>query len=254
MKRLPALFMQELRTQLYSPATYAAAVLFLLFMIGPYLMSLQDAARMPQELSPPEMFFQTFWIPVLFMVPMLTMRSFAEERHLGTLETLLSTPVRPFELTLSKFLGAYAFYLLLWALTLCFPLVVYWISPTLVDQGQLLNTSTLAGGYAFIALSGMLYTAIGIFTSSLTRSQLIAGMLSFCLLFIFIVGAKMLASVPVTSASSAMSLASVPEYLQTFRHLEDFTRGVIDTRPFFFYISNAFVLIGVTSLVVRNKA
>lgn len=254
MKNLPTLFFQELRTHLYSPATYAAAVLFMLLMGVIYVLLLSEAAQAPNTRTVPEDFFQLFFIPVWFMVPMLTMRSFAEERRLGTLETLLTTPVSTFEIVLSKFLSAYTLFFLLWALTLLFPLAVATVSPPAIAAGQLQNFSTLLGGYAFIAVSGILYTAVGIFTSSLTRSQLIAGMLSFCILFIFIVGAKTLALIPVAQTSEVLSLTQVPEYLRTFQHLEDFTRGVLDTRPFFFYISNALLMLGLTTLYIRRKA
>ncbi len=253
MKHIPTLFIQELRSQLYAPATYAAGVLFLVLMGAIYVLLLTSSAQMPQEATPAEEFFQLFFIPVWFMVPMLTMRSFAEERRLGTLETLLTTPVTSFEIVVSKFLAAYFLYICLWSLTLLFPYVVSTVSGGIVIAGQLNSPSTLIGGYTFIAVSGLLYTATGIFTSSLTRSQLISAMLSFCLLFIFITGAKMIALIPLGQNPELVSLTNVPEYLRTFQHLEDFSRGILDTRPFFFYTSNAFLMLGLTTLVVRRK-
>lgn len=248
------LLRHEVRALLFAPATYAAAVLFLLLMGFFYIVGLVDAARMVQETTVPERFLQLFWVPVWFMVPLLTMRSIAEERRLGTLETLLSTPVSAGEIVLSKFCGAYLFYLALWGLTLLFPLAVGLVSPALVEEGQLLGRANLVGGYTFIAVSGVLYTAVGLFASSLTRSQLIAGMFSFCILFAFTVGPRLLVQLPLMESPQAVSLNNVPDYLHTFQHLEDFTRGILDTRPFCFYLSNTLLLLGLTTLITRKKA
>lgn len=254
MRHLPALITQELRSQMFSPASYAAAVLYLITMCFFYVGTLTEATRLPQESTPPEIFFKFFWLPMWFMVPMLTMRSFAEERRLGTLETLLTTPVSAFEVVVSKFTGAYLLYVGMWLLTMLFPLMVLWVAPHAVEAGQLLNASTLIGGYTFIAISGILYIAIGIFASSLTRSQLIAGMLSFCILFIFTFAIPRFAEGMFTQSPEMATMQNIPEYLRTIFHLEDFTRGVLDSRPLFLYISNALLLLGLTTIVVRNKA
>lgn len=110
----------EVRTLLYSSSTYIAAVLFLGVMGFVFAGILELYAKAPQETSPAVVFFQLFWFPVFFMVPLLTMKSFAEERRLGTLETLLTAPVSTTEVVLGKFSAAYLFYILLWGSTLGF--------------------------------------------------------------------------------------------------------------------------------------
>lgn len=239
---------------LISPSTYVAAVLFLLLMGYFYIWAIFDASQRMQEALPSEKFFQLFWIPVFFIVPMLTMKSLAEERRQGTLENLMTTPANALQIVLSKFFGAYIFYLILWALTLCFPLIAWYSMPSAVLEARLLDQATLLGGYSFVALSGMLYIAIGIFASSLTRSQLVAGMLSFSMLFILIIGGQLLMSLPLAEHPWLAWMGESIEYLRTFKHLEDFSRGVIDTRPFVLYISNAFVLLGITTLIIESKA
>jgi ABC-type transport system involved in multi-copper enzyme maturation permease subunit len=104
---------QEIRALLYSSSTYIAAVLFLLVMGFIFTGVLDLYSKTPQESPPAAVFFQLFWIPVFFMVPLLTMKSFAEERRQGTLETLLTAPVSTAEVVLGKFSAAYLFYLLL---------------------------------------------------------------------------------------------------------------------------------------------
>ena len=100
----------------------------------------------------------------------------------------------------------------------------------------------------------MLFTSIGIFASCLTRSQLVAGMLSFTSLFLVIVGGQQLANVTVNAAEIAGWLEGAISYLQIFQHLDDFSRGIIDTRPFFYYTSTAALLLGLSTLVIEAKA
>lgn len=254
MKQFYNLLKHELRMLFHSPSTYIAAVLFL-FLIGfMFLFIIEGYSEIPQEDLPSTELFRIFWIPVFFVVPLLTMRSLAEERRLGTLETMLTTPVTPLSIVLSKFFGAYIFYMIIWGITISFPLIIEQILPATSISHSLTDKASLIGGYTFIAVSGALYIALGIFSSSLTRSQLISGMMCFTLLFLVLVGGRALMEAPFLESTWIQSLNLPLEYLQTFDHLEDFSRGVIDTRPFFFYLGNTVVILGLTSLVVEAKA
>ena len=92
MRHFFTLLSHEIRVLLFSPSTYIAAVLFLLVMGFIFTGILDAYSKTPQETPPAVVFFQLFWLPVFFMVPLLTMKCFAEERRLGTIETLLTTP------------------------------------------------------------------------------------------------------------------------------------------------------------------
>jgi ABC-2 type transport system permease protein len=109
-------------------------------------------SKTPQETPPAVVFFQFFWFPVLFMVPLLTMKTIADERRQGTLETLLTTPVSTAEVVLGKFSAAYLFYLLLWGSTLGF----HYILQLYARDARYLDLGPLLGGYLFIAISGLL--------------------------------------------------------------------------------------------------
>ena len=237
-----------------NPATYVAAVLFLFLMGFLYWSFVRSSVSAPTDDSPSVLFFSSFWIPVFFVVPLLTMRSIAGERSSGTLDTLMTTPTSRAAMVLSKFAGAYLFYMLLWALTLGFPLLTHALYPQAAIGGALLAVGPLAGSFLFIATSGLLFVSIGIFASSLTRSQLVAGMLSFTLLFLVIVGGQQMANFVESGAESKAWLTTTVDYLQIFAHLDDFSRGIIDTRPFFYYASTAFLLLGLSTLVVEAKA
>lgn len=146
--------------------------------------SLVDISMSASDVSPLGKFLSVFWVPVLFMVPLLTMRSIAEERRMGTLATLMTTPVTAGQIVLAKFLACYFFYILLWIMTLFFPLITELYIPNSIRAAGLMPMSQLLTGYGFIFISGAMYIAIGIFASSLTRTTLVAGMLSFGMLFL----------------------------------------------------------------------
>jgi len=191
-----------------------------------------------------------FWLPVFFITPLLTMKSISEERRTGTLETLMTTPVTPIEIILSKFTAAYFYYLCLWAMTFSFQAVLYYFSkdPDLIDLGPLI------GGYTFIALSGLLFIAIGIFTSSLTKNQLVAAILSFTMIFITIIIGRNLADWFHNNESYPLLLRQIVEYIQIFEHVEDFTSGVVGTKPAVFYISGSAVLLIFSIFMIENRS
>ncbi len=253
MRHFPLLLAHELRMLAVSVATYSAAVLFLLVMGLFYFLVLYFYHQGGLHNDPPAaQYFQMFWIPVFFVVPLLTMKSLAEERRHGTLETLLTTPASTLEIVLAKYFAAYFFYIGLWALTLIFPLIAVKYLPTPAGS-PLLDSASLVGGFTFVVFSGLLYIALGIFASSLTRNTLVAGMLSFSMLFVLIISGNLLPHLPLQDTWLSHLLPAV-DYLKTFQHLEDFSRGVIDTRPFFLYASNTLLVLGVTTLVVEARA
>ncbi len=250
MKHFFSLLHHELRALLIAPSTYAAGVLFLVLMGWIYWKILLQYSLEPQEGLPASMFFQLFWLPVFFVVPLLTMKSVAEERRTGTLETLMTTPVTALEVIASKFFAAYLFYCFLWLLTLGFPWLVSLSLDSPATGSHLMDRGALLGGYSFVAVSGLLFIAVGIFSSSLTRSQFVAAMLSFCILFIIIIGMRELQE---ESLAWFPWLGEILNIVQVFKHLEDFSLGVIDTRPFFFYICNSAMVLGLAVLIVEAK-
>jgi ABC-2 type transport system permease protein len=239
----------EIRMLLYNPSTYIAAVLFLLVMGFVFTGLLEAYSRSPQETPPAVVFFQLFWIPVLFMVPLLTMKSFAEERRLGTLETLLTTPVSTTEVVIGKFSAAYLFYVLLWGSTLGF----HYILQVYARDVRYLDSGPLIGGYLFIAVSGLLFIAIGILCSAVTRSQAVAGILSFTLLLGLIGGLSYLSELSVLGQDYLTPLRSTLEGLRIPGHVDDFTHGIVDTRQVFFYLTGCILALLFSILGVEAK-
>lgn len=185
-----------------------------------------------------------FWFWFLFVFPLITMRLFAEEERTGTLETLLTAPVRTWEVVLTKFAAAYTFFLFLWLPTLVQFELFGWISdlPDAWTPGEIFST------YLALALFGLAFTAVGCLASALTSSQIIAGLLTLSLLMIgFFLG-----YVPVIWGG-AFPGAGLFRYISCQEHLSFFARGFIDTRPLVFYPSLAALLLFLTYQVVDYR-
>ncbi len=254
MRCLRILFFHELRQLAFSPATHIAAVIFTTLTGIFYWFILEGYTISPSKELPGYSFFYFFWFFGFFVVPLLTMRSLAEERRSGTLETLLTTPASAAAIVLAKFGATYLVYVGFWFLTLGFPLLVLEIGAIPAARPVLLDPATTIGGLSFVALSGTLFIAIGIFASSLTRSQLVAAMITVISLFAVIVGGRLLGTVSNEWIIRIPILAAVVDYLQVYEHLIDFCRGVVDSRPIVYYLSNSTLLLGLAVLVIRKNA
>lgn len=249
MRHFLTILSHEIRSLLFNPGTYIAATFFLGIMGFIFASILEEYTNAPQEVPPAQVFFQLFWFPVLFMVPLLTMKSLADERRQGTLETLLTTPVTTAEVVLGKFFASYFIYLLMWGSTAGLHYLLYHFA----RDERLLDPGPLVGGYLFIAVSGLLFIAVGIFTSALTRSQPVAGIFCLVLLVALLLGTRFAAALPDLGPAAFQPLRSTLDSVHVFRHLEDFTHGVIDTRQVFFYLTGSVLALIFSILGVEAK-
>jgi ABC-2 type transport system permease protein len=249
MKHFWTIFSHELRMLLVAPSTYIAAVFFLAVMGFMFTGILDLYSQTPQEISPAIAFFHYFPAAVLVMVPLLTMRCLAEERRLGTIETLLTTPVTTTEVVLGKYAAAYVLYLALWASTGGF----FYILKKFASDPRLLDSGPLIGGYVFIAVSGLFFIAIGVLASALSRNQSVAGILCFTMLFGLIAGTYYLGSAAWLNREALHPLKAAVDYAQIYQHYEDFTRGVVDTRQLLFYVSGSILTLIFSILSVEAK-
>jgi ABC-2 type transport system permease protein len=249
MKHFLTLLSHEIRMLLVSPATYIAATLFLSFMGLIFTKILEEYSGTPQETSPANVYFQLFWLPVCVMVPLLTMKCLAEERRVGTLETLLTTPVTTTEVVLAKFGAAYFLYAALWGATVGF----FYILKKFSGDARFLDSGPLLGGFLFIAVSGLFFVAIGVFASSLTSNQSVAGILGCVLLAMLILGGNALSDSAWLDQGVLRPAKSVIEYAHVFAHRDDFTRGVVDSRQLLFYVSGTMLALIFSILSVEAK-
>ena len=197
-----------------------------LFLLGfSFASMLKGLNAQPTPVPVTQLFYETlyFWLVLLVVSPLITMRSFAMEKASGTYETLMTTPVGDAQVVLAKFSGALLFYLILWLPLLgCVCIVRYYSNdPTAFDSGTVIST------YCGILLLGCLYTSLGIFASAVTRSQIIAAMFSFAVgIALF-----MLSFLSSSAAAQAGWQAQLVAYFGLMEQMRDFAHGVVDSRP-----------------------
>ncbi len=252
MRHFFTLLRNELWKLLINPGTYIAAFLFLLIIGFFFQAILNEFAKNPQDESPSVTFFRLWFVPIFFMVPLLTMKSIAEERNSGTIETLMTTPITATEVILSKFFASYIYYLALWLFTGSFHVLFF----TFARDPDLFDPYPIFGGYLYLAVSGTLFLSLGIFASSMTRSQLIAGIVAFSLVFAFIVLGSNLSEMTIILENPPLWVESLVEHADVMKHMLDFSSGVIDTRAFFLFGScaAAFLFMSILMLEYREGA
>lgn len=243
MRKLLAIVGREWRAYFLSPLAYVilTAYMFLNGLIFSRIVAFLSAPGGPRERFLSLLFTNTFfWIFTLFIVPILTMRLLAEERRSGTLEVLLTSPVSETAVVVGKFLGALGFFLVLWSPSLLFILAIR--SKTDVDLGA------VASGYLGIALLGSYFLAIGTFASAVTKNQILAAILAFAMLIpIFAVG--------LFESGADPARQSLIGYLNIWDHMDEFARGVVDTRRLVYYLSGTafFLLLAATVLASKKE-
>ncbi|MFH1144493.1 MAG: ABC transporter permease [Candidatus Eisenbacteria bacterium] len=188
-------------------------------------------------------FFGLVPIVFLFFVPAIAMRMWAEERKLGTLEILMTLPIRDWEAVLGKFIAAFLFLLITLALTFPLPLTVSLLGHT--DAGAMI------GGYLGLILLGATYLAIGLWISSLTENQIVAFILAaVACLILFIIGVDIFLT--------ALPRWSVPFFkgIALGSRFNSIERGVIDLRDIVYYVSmiGFFLFLNVRSVEARRGA
>jgi ABC-2 type transport system permease protein len=242
-----ALLRRELGTFFYSITGYVIiAAVALLTGLG-FVVLMFTLGGDPITVPVTEAFYQTyfFWLILLLLSPVVTMRLFALEKATGTFETLMTAPVGDVAVVAAKFFAALVFFLIAWLpLLACLAIVQHF-----TQQAAALDPRTLAATYLGILLVGSLFVSIGCFASSLTRSQMGAAMISFVLgtgLFALGFAAKAL---PFTTDSQARVLS----YFDVFTHMDNFARGVVDTRAVVFYVSATFIFLFLTLRVVESR-
>ena len=202
----------------------------------------------PLEAPVTEIYYSVayFWIILLLTSPVITMRSFASEKSSGTYEALMTTPVGDWQVVLAKFAGALLLFLLTWLplLAICFVLREVKGEPALCEPRVM--TATFVG----LGLVGSLYMSLGCLASALTRSQIIAAMVSFLLgIGLWVIGLRPMGG----TGSGSERMDAILNHISLLRHMEDFTRGLIDGRHVVFYVSTTALLLLATHRVVQSR-
>jgi ABC-2 type transport system permease protein len=159
---------------------------------------------------------------VLFLLPMITMRTYSEEKRSGTIELLLTSPLTDFEIVAGKFLGTVGLYLGLLAVTAVYIGILF-----LYGRPE---WRPLISGYLGLLLMGGCFISIGLFISSTTKNQMVAGAATFVVGLLFWV-------VSWFADSSGPMMSAVLSYLSITEHFDDFGKGIIDTKHVIYYLS-----------------
>ena len=159
---------------------------------------------------------------LLFVLPLITMRTYAEEKRSGTIELLLTAPLTDFQIIMGKFLGAMALYAAMLGVTVVHMAVLFAFGNP--------EWRPIVTGYLGMLLMGGCFIAVGLLISSLTKNQIVAGMVTFAVFLLLWV-------INWGSSFAGPTTQSVLNYLSITGHLDDFTNGVLDTRHLVYYLS-----------------
>jgi ABC-2 type transport system permease protein len=247
MRKFYTLLSREVRSFLYSPIAYIVLVFFLLVSGVDFYFQISFMNQRAVQYSVQEAFFNSvfFWFAFVLIFPLITMRLFAEEFKLGTIEPLMTAPVRDWQVVLSKFLGALVFYLILWI-----PTILYFvIFQRITGKPAATSSGAYLGSYLMLLLIGMFYLAIGCLASVVTRNQIIAAIISFCAItLLFFLGLVQFILLNVSAATRDLL-----GYFSALEHMGTFSRGIIDTRPIVLYLSMTVLMLVLTHQAFQSR-
>ena len=159
---------------------------------------------------------------ILFVMPMITMRTYSEEKRSGTIELLLTSPVTDVQIILGKFFGAMGLYLAMLAVTVLYIGILFWFGNP--------EWRPIVAGYLGLVLMGGCFISVGLLISSLTKNQIVAGFLTFTVFLLLWI-------INWIGESSGPTTREVLNYLSITEHFNDFARGIIDTKHVIYYLS-----------------
>ncbi len=233
MHQILTLAKKEFRSYFDSPVAYVVITLFLLisgwqFSTTLFLSNSADLRTL----------FGIIRFILLFFIPALSMRLISEEKRLGTIELLMTLPIKDWQLVLGKFLAAYLLVIITILLTL-----IHYVTIAMMGEPDFGAT---VGGYLGLILVVGVYLAIGIFTSSLTQNQIVAFIASFAIIFVLFIFDKVVIFFP-------GFIGNIIEYLSIDYHFNNVSRGVIDSRNLIYYASMIFVFLFLTVQSLESR-
>ena len=233
MRQVFSIFRKEFLAYFTSPIAYIVIAIFLLvtgwFFFSTFFLFNQASLRN---------FFRLLPIVFAFVVPAVTMRQFAEELNIGSYETLMTLPVRFTDVVLGKFLASSAFVAAMLVPTLAYPGIVAFLGE--LDGGPVI------GGYLGALLLGAAFSAVGLFSSALTRNQIVAFIIGMSICFGLCLVDQMVFFLP-------QVLLKPLAYLAADVHFENIARGVVDTRDIVYFASICFIGLYATFLALKAK-
>jgi ABC-2 type transport system permease protein len=240
MRKFYTLLSREIRSYFYSPVAYIVLFFFLLVSGADFSFQLSFMNQRPLSYSVQEAFFNSvfFWFAFVLIFPLITMRLFAEEFKLGTIEPLMTAPVRDWQVVLAKFFGSLVFYVILWIPTL----IYFWIFQAVTHQPAANSSGAYFGSYLMLLLLGMFYLSVGCLASVLTKNQIVAAIISFCVITLHFFSGLISFVLQEISSSTRQVLG----YFSAIEQMGALSRGEIDTRPMVLYLSMTIMMLALT--------
>jgi len=253
MKNIIAIFSKDIRSYFSSLIAYIVIAFFLMLCgyfffnaISLFSMFCMQVAKSQSyqgnlnltELVLPQL-FGTIAIVMLFMIPILTMRSFSEEKKSGTVELLFTYPIKDFEILVGKYLAVTTVFIIM-----LLPLLLY---PVLIKTvGGVVEVKTYLAGLIGLFFMGMSFISLGIFVSALTENQIIAVTVSFGMLLFFWIIGWVSNFVPHSFGVFIMNMSII-------EHFKNFAQGLIDTQDILFYGLFIFFFLYTTLRILESR-
>ncbi|MBN2467549.1 MAG: ABC transporter permease [Deltaproteobacteria bacterium] len=235
MRNIFIMFKKEFRAYFNSPVAYVFIIAFLASSNWLYFRTFFIVGQVQMR----DYFFFLPWIFLVF-IPAVTMRLWAEEKKMGTIEVLMTLPVRDRETVLGKFLASFCFVSITLLLSLHLPVTLSLLGN--IDLGP------IVGGYVGTFLLAGAYLSIGLFVSSLAENQIIAFIIAVIISFaMFIIGED------IVLLSLTDSLVPLFAFLGLGKHFSSLQRGVIDSRDIIYYLSVIFFFLFLTVRYIETR-
>lgn len=247
MKKFWILWAREVALYFRSPAAYVILFFFVSLTGVNFYLMLNAMNRAPGSATLVEGFFNNtfFWFGFVLPFPLITMRLFAEEFKLGTIEPLMTAPVRDGQVVFAKYLSAVFFYLILWAPSALYFAIFQWLT----SQNAANAVGSWLGAYAMLVLIGMFYLAIGCLASVLTKNQVVAAIMAFAAISVmFYLGLFNL-----VFPNLSPQVRDLTTYVSAISHMMEYSQGVFDTRPVVFYVSMTLLVLYITFQVFQSR-
>ena len=241
---MKALLLKEIRTFLSSLIGYVVVAVFLLI-TGLFLWIFDGDFNILQGgfASIEPLFFISPWV-LMFLIPAITMRSFAEEKRTGTIELLLTKPISDVQIIGAKYLACF----LLVVIAIVPTLVYYFTVYTLGDPVGNIDTGGTWGSYIGLLLLAAGYVSIGIFASSITNNQIVSFLVAGMLCFFMYTGFSSIASFELLGAADTVVLN-----LGMQAHYNSLSRGLIDSRDVVYFMALIVVFLLLTRTVLSAR-
>ncbi len=243
MRNIWTIARREYKYYFVSPVAYVFVFFFMLLLGLFFTINLRNAiqqAAYTNTAPTVQIIISPMVTLLLFVMPAITMRSISEEMHMGTMELLLTAPVKDFELVVGKWLGAFLFMITLLAITWIYPIILNFLVKPGIDQGLLLS------GYLGLLLMVSSLIAIGVFISSLFSNQIVAFIASLLLVLV-------LWFISLFAGSAGGLLSQLLTYFGFVEHYYNFFQGTVDLSDVVYYLSLTSLALVLGSVTVEMR-